>query len=282
MGAFDPGDHPVQPSQPGPSAVPSSPAGGTPSPLARLTPWLTAAALIALFVWSAKETEFSPAKFRNIANSIEFVRRSLPPRWDIIPDTLNAAVTTIHVAIMGTGLALAAALPVSILAASNTAPSRGVYHAVRWCLSLLRAVPEIVFALVLVPAIGLGPFPGVMALFLHNFGVLGKLIAELVEGANPGPQQAVLSAGASRPLVILFGIVPDIVPEVLSQAFYRLEVNVRQTIVLGFIGAGGIGHELFLSFRVFQYSEVIIQVAAIVLLVVLVDNVSAFVRRRVI
>lgn len=240
------------------------------------------AVLVALHVWAAIVTQFSPGKFRNIANSIEFLRNAMPPAWNIIPDTVAAAVVTVHIALMGTTMALLIALPVSFLAARNTSPAPWLYNGVRGFLSFLRSVPEIVFALVLVPAIGLGPFPGVMALFFHNLGVLGKLISEMIEAAHPGPQEAVASTGAPRSLVLLFGIVPQIVPDVLSQAFYRLEVNVRQTIVLGFIGAGGIGHDLFLSFRVFQYREVVIQVAAIMLLVIAVDHLSAYVRRKVI
>lgn len=257
-----------------------APPGPAFAPRARVAFWI--ALLVALHAWAAVVTEFSPTRFRHIANSLHFLRNALPPRWEIVPDTLSAAVVTIHIALMGTSLALLLALPVAFLAARNTSPARWVYTTVRSLLSFLRAVPEIVFALVLVPAIGLGPFPGVMALFFHNFGVLGKLISEMIEAADRGPQEAVASTGAAQPLVLTFGILPQIVPDVLSQAFYRLEVNVRQTIVLGFIGAGGIGHELFLSFRVFQYREVILQVAAIILLVMAVDYLSSVVRKRVI
>lgn len=261
-------------------AASEAPPGPAPALRARVALWI--AVLVALHIWAAVVTEFSPTRFRNIANSLHFLRNALPPRWEIVPDILSAAVVTLHIALMGTSLALVVALPVAFLAARNTSPSPWVYTAARSLLSFLRAVPEIVFALVLVPAIGLGPFPGVMALFFHNFGVLGKLISEMIEGAHRGPQEAVASTGAARPLVLAFGILPQILPDVLSQAFYRLEVNVRQTIVLGFIGAGGIGHELFLSFRVFQYREVILQVAAIVVLVIAVDYLSSAVRRRVI
>src|SRR5690606_2394723 len=107
------------------------------------------------------------------------------------------------------------------------------------------------------------------------------LISELIESAPTGPQEAVIAAGGGRGHVTMFGILPQIVPETLSQAFYRLEVNVRASLVLGFIGAGGLGHELFLSFRIMRYQEVILQVAAILIMITLVDYVSAFVRRRV-
>jgi len=238
-------------------------------------------ALIALHGWAAVATEFSPSKLLNIRNTFEFLRQSWPPRLDIAGQTARSAVMTIHIALMGTTLPLLAALPLSFLAARNTAPLRALKDVTRFGLSFLRAVPEFVFALVLIPAIGLGPFPGVLALFLHNLGVLGKMISELIEAADPGPQEAVASTGASRPLVMLFGILPQIAPEILSQAFYRLEVNIRASVVLGFVGAGGIGQDLFIAFRVFQYRQVAVHVAAILLLIVLVDYLSGYVRRRV-
>lgn len=238
--------------------------------------------LVALHAWAAIATEISPAKFMNIGNTIEFLTETWPPRWDIVGNTARSAVMTIHIALMGTTLPLLVALPLSFIAARSTAPSRIVYNAVRAILSFLRSVPEFVFALILIPAIGLGPFPGVLALFFHNLGVMGKLFSELIESADLGPQEAVASTGAARTTVMLFGILPQITPDVLSQAFYRLEVNIRSSIVLGFIGAGGIGQDLFIAFRVFQYRQVIVHVAAILLLVILVDYLSAYVRKRVI
>lgn len=240
------------------------------------------AALAAMHVWAAIATEISPSKFLNIGNTIEFLTETWPPRWDIVNNTLRSAVMTIHIALMGTTLPLLVALPLSFVAARTTAPSPIIYNAVRAILSFLRSVPEFVFALILIPAIGLGPFPGVLALFFHNLGVMGKMFSELIESADIGPQEAVASTGASNLLIKLYGILPQITPDVLSQAFYRLEVNIRSSIVLGFIGAGGIGQDLFIAFRVFQYRQVIVHIAAILLLVILVDYLSAFVRKRVI
>lgn len=243
--------------------------------------WWIVLFLLALHVWAGRGTEFSPALFARFGNSIQLLRRWWPPEWSLLDITAQAAVTTLQIALMGTTLAVILAVPLAFLAARNTAPSTFVYNATRGLLTVLRGIPEIVIALVLVPTIGLGPFPGVMALLIHNVGVLGKLISELIESAPVGPQEAVVAAGGSRGHVTLFGILPQIIPETLSQAFYRLEVNVRASLVLGFIGAGGLGHELFLSFRIMRYQEVILQVAAILLMITLVDYMSAWVRRRV-
>lgn len=243
--------------------------------------WWLVLVLLAVHGWAAVGTEFSPTRFARLGNSVELLRRWWPPQWSLLGDTAAAALTTLQIALMGTTLAVMLAMPLAFLAARNTAPSPWLYNAVRSLLTMLRGIPEIVIALVLVPTVGLGPFPGVMALLIHNVGVLGKMISELIESAPVGPQEAVVAAGGGRGHVTMFGILPQIMPETLSQAFYRLEVNVRASLVLGFIGAGGLGHELFLSFRIMRYQEVILQVAAILLMISLVDYVSAFVRRRV-
>ncbi|MBO8142496.1 MAG: phosphonate ABC transporter, permease protein PhnE [Firmicutes bacterium] len=262
-----------------PSKARSVPGAGLLS-LSRRT-WAALAVLIAVHVWAAIGTEFSPARFARLANSIELLTRWWPPAWELADRILEASVVTIQIALMGTTLAVLFALPLSFLAARNTAPGRFAYNASRTLLTVLRGIPEIVIALVLVPTVGLGPFPGVLALFIHNLGVLGKMVSELIEAADRGPQEAVLATGGGRGHMILFGILPQIVPETLSQAFYRLEVNVRASLVLGFIGAGGLGHELFLSFRVMRYAEVLVQVAAILVLITAVDYASAWVRRKV-
>lgn len=248
--------------------------------LNRRTWWLVLI-LLAIHVWAGIGTEFSPARFARFTNSVELLRRWWPPEWSLLGGTATAAIMTLQIALMGTTLAVLLAVPLAFLAARNTAPSAWIYNATRWLLTMLRGIPEIVIALVLVPTVGLGPFPGVMALLIHNLGVLGKMISELIESAPAGPQEAVVAAGGHRGHVTMFGILPQIIPETLSQAFYRLEVNVRASLVLGFIGAGGLGHELFLSFRIMRYQEVVLQVAAILLMITLVDYVSAFVRRRV-
>lgn len=243
--------------------------------------WWIMLVLLALHGWAAVGTEFSLSKLARLGNSIQLLRRWWPPDWSLLGPTASAALVTLQIALMGTTIAVLIALPLAFLAARNTSPSPWMYNAVRSFLTALRGIPEIVIALVLVPTVGLGPFPGVMALLIHNIGVLGKMISELIESAPVGPQEAVVATGGSRAHVRLFGILPQIMPDTLSQAFYRLEVNVRASLVLGFIGAGGLGHELFLSFRIMRYQEVIVQVAAILIMISLVDYVSAFVRRRV-
>ncbi len=236
-----------------------------------------------IIIWSAYGTEFDLSKFLDLNNSLLFLQKKwLPPDWTVLVPALKAAVITLQIAIMGTFLAILVALPLSFLAAYNTSPSLVVYNGTRWLLNLFRSVPEIVLGLLLVPSLGLGPFPAVIAIAIHNIGVLGKLISELIEAADEGPQEAVQSVGANRLFVILYGILPQIVPNILSNYFYRLEVGVRASLILGFIGGGGIGNMLFIDFKIFNYQSVATEVLVIMLLVIAVDYLGTFVRKRVI
>lgn len=236
-----------------------------------------------LIIWSGYSTEFDFLKFLDLGNSVQFVRfKMLPPDWSVFTAALKLAVITLQIAIMGTFIAMLIALPLSFLAAFNTSPSFFFYNATRWLLNFFRSVPEIVLGLILVPSLGLGPFPAVMAIAIHNIGVLGKLISELIEAAEEGPQEAVRSVGGTRLLVILYGILPQIIPNILSHYFYRLEVGVRASLILGFIGGGGIGNMLFVDFKVFNYQAVATEVIVIMLLVLIVDYMGTLVRKKVI
>lgn len=235
-----------------------------------------------VLIWSAIGVEFDFRKFLDIQNTFDFIMRKwLPLDLSVIPLASLAAVTTLQIAILGTFIGLLFALPLSFLAAWNTTPHSIVYRTTRGLLNFLRSVPEIVFGLLFVPTFGLGPFPAVLAIMLHNIGVLGKLISELIEAADNGPQEAVKSVGASRLQVILYGIIPQIIPNILSQYFYRLEVAIRTSLILGFIGGGGIGNMLFIDFKVFNYPSVATEVLIIMILVMVVDAIGAIVRKKV-
>lgn len=249
----------------------------------KISKWSLTIMSAIIIIWSAIGTEFDLSKFLDLGNSVTFLfTKWLPPDFSILPLAIEAAVVTLQIAILGTFIAIIIAIPLSFLAAYNTSPSLVIYTGTRWLLNFFRSVPEIVLGLLLVPSLGLGPFPAVIAIAIHNIGVLGKLISELIEAADPGPQEAVASVGAPRLLVIFFGILPQIIPNILSNYFYRLEVGVRASLILGFIGGGGIGNMLFIDFKIFNYSFVATEVLVIMVLVLIVDYLGTFVRKRVI
>jgi len=215
-----------------------------------------------------------------VSNIATFLRNDwLPPDWSVLREALRQSVVTVEIAFLSTFLALLVAMPLSFMAAGNVA-APWLRSVVRAFLSFLRSVPEIVFGLVFVVSVGLGPMAAVLAIWLHNIGVLGKLVSELVEAADPAPQEALRAAGASKSMVALYGILPQIAPNVVSQYFYRFEVAIRTSLILGFIGAGGIGQQLFLHFKIFKYAQVTVDVLVIMALVIGADALSAWVRRR--
>ncbi len=199
------------------------------------------------------------------------------------PNTLlGGTLQTIQMAVAGTVLAAIIAFPISFLAARNTSPDRSVYMAVKSVNNFLRSIPDFAIGLVLISAIGLGAFTGVMALTFGTATVLIKLFAEAIEGVDPGVVEAVQATGANRLQVYSFAVVPQIVPSFISFVIYRFESNIRAATVLGLIGAGGIGELMTSYFRMFQYQEAAMTVIVLIVLVMIVDFTSARLRKLVI
>ncbi|WP_409250835.1 phosphonate ABC transporter, permease protein PhnE [Bacillus sp. SCS-153A] len=239
--------------------------------------------ILMIFVYfSMKLTEFDLSKFRDFRNMIDFLSQWFPMDFSLLPKMLEDGMETLAMAFLGSFFGLLIALPLSFISARNTSPSLLLYNVSRVGLSFVRSVPEIVFGLILLTALGLGPFPAVIAIMLHNIGVLGKLISELIEASDPGPQDAMKAVGAKKWFAYFFSILPQIWPNVLSHYFYRFEVAIRTSLVLGFIGGGGIGQRLFNDFKTFQYSSVSLDVLIIMIMVIAVDFLGSYVRNKVI
>lgn len=231
--------------------------------------------------FSMKLTQFDLSKFKDFQNMIDFLAQWFPMDVSSLRFMLLDSAETLAMAFLGSIFGLVIGIPVSFIAARNTSPSPFIYHFSRMVLSFVRSVPEIVFGLILLTALGLGPFPAVLAIMLHNIGVLGKLLSELIEASDPGPQEAMNAVGAKSWFASLFSIIPQIWPNVLSQYFYRFEVAIRTSLILGFIGGGGIGQRLFNDFKSFQYSSVSLDVLLIMVIVIVVDTLGSYVRNKV-
>ncbi|OOE10817.1 phosphonate ABC transporter, permease protein PhnE [Fictibacillus arsenicus] len=235
-----------------------------------------------LAAYSMRLTEFDLSKFQDFENMGDFLSKWFPMNTESLPFLFTESVLTISIAFLGSLFGLIIALPLSFLAARNTSGHRLIFAATRFYLSFLRSVPEFVFGLILLTTLGLGPFPAVIAIVLHNIGVLGKLISELIEAADKGPMEAMSAVGAKRWIGNLFAILPQIWPNVLSQFFYRFEVAIRTSLILGLIGGGGIGQQLFIHFKTFQYQLVSVDVLLIMIMVILVDYIGGKIREKVI
>ncbi|GAA1870709.1 hypothetical protein GCM10009772_51340 [Pseudonocardia alni subsp. carboxydivorans] len=239
--------------------------------------------LLVVHVIAWRTTEMSFATLLGGADGMaEFLTEAVPPdlSWAVLGPSLQGALVTLWIGLLGTTLSIPFALVLALAAARGTAPGPVTYQAARGLLSFLRAVPDVVFALVFVTAVGLGPFPGVLALVLHNIGVMGKLWAETVEDADPGPPTALRSAGAGRLQVAVHALLPSVTPQLVGLLLYRFDVNVRSSLVLGLVGAGGIGFLINQSIQLFRFDEMLTHILVVLVLIVAVDQLSALVRRR--
>jgi phosphonate transport system permease protein len=233
--------------------------------------------------WAAQVIELRPLELlRDFGNIGIFLTGYLHPSFAHVGLYAWQCIVTICIALWGTVLATAIAVPLGLLGARNLAPHPLLYHAARRIMDLLRAVNEFVLALMFVTAVGLGPFAGMLALGIHTGGVLGKLLSEAIEAIDPGQVEGVAAVGASNLQVIGFGVVPQILPNFLSYTLLRFESDIRSASVIGMVGGGGIGFYLWDTIRAFNDREAATVILLIVAMVVCVDIMSARIRRAVI
>ncbi len=244
-----------------------------------LTGALIVAAVVASFAYLGIDF---PALFSvdAAADMGRFAASFFPPDLDpgFVRKTAFGALQTFAVALLGTLLAAAAGLLLALPAAAR----HGVAAArlARFVLNLLRSVPELVWATLMVLAAGLGPFAGVLALALHTTGVLGRLFAEAIENAPPQPEQSLLETGCGGVAAFVYGTLPLVWPQALAYGLYRLEMNIRMAAVLGFVGAGGLGQMLYFHLSIFQQAQAATVLIAMFVLVLAVDALSDRVRAR--
>ena len=250
--------------------------------------------------WSVISTQAAPWMLihPDTARALaSYLVRIFPP--DLSPAFLYevaiGVVETLAISLAGTGLAVAIGASAALFAARGLLFDRGGYAAeprtvraarytaytgARLALNVLRTIPEIVWALLFVFAVGLGPFPGVLALALHTGGVLGKLLAELLEDVRTHARESLQSCGASPVAVMAYGVLPEVLPQCIAYSLYRWEVNIRAAAVLGFVGAGGLGQQVHIAISLFLEHRLLTLVVAIYLTIILVDALSLAVRRR--
>jgi phosphonate transport system permease protein len=212
---------------------------------------------------------------------VDFLRRMLPPDLSVLGQAMRGALQTLQIAVVGTGVGAALALPVAFAAARNTAP-RWTFYWTRSGLNIFRAVDPLVYALFFVAAVGLGPFPGVLAVVVYTATVLGKLYSEAIEAMDPGPVEAIEAVGATRLQVLRWGVLVQLAPQFLSFTLYRFETNIRAAAVLGFVGAGGIGFYIQTYLRLLNYPAASTVLLVLVAMVMLVDFSSSRLRARLV
>jgi phosphonate transport system permease protein len=235
-----------------------------------------------------------------LGNAARFVRGGLPPKLsaEFLLQMARPAMKTVQISVIGTFIAMLIGLPLALLATSSLAWS-GILHerrsrVGRWMLgfvpyavaraslSVFRSIPEYVWAFMFVRAVGLGPFAGVLAIGVAYGGILGKVYSEILEGVDPRPLETLQASGASRLGVVCYGLVPQALPSFLSYTLYRWECAVRASAVLGLVGAGGLGQQVELSMRFFQFDEVFTLLILLFCLVGTIDFISGRLRARIV
>ncbi len=239
--------------------------------------------VVLIYYWAITGTETNIINFfGGFKFMADFVGRMFPPDVSNLGRFISKALETLQMAIVGSTIGALVAFPLSFLAARNVTPNKFVYHTVRTIFDIFRGINEIVWGLIFVSMVGLGPFPGVLALSVHVTGALGRHFSESIETVDPKTIKAIVSTGANKIQVVLRGILPQVKPLFINYSLYYTENNFRAATVLGLVGAGGIGMELLTSMRLFKNQEVLTILIIMVVMVIGIDRFSAYIRKRVV
>lgn len=241
--------------------------------------WPTA--LLLILWWALRGSEFEASRLiEGLQRSRDYFTQMFPPDLSELPKAWKALVVTLQMAIVGTFVGAAAALPMSFLAARTSALPSWFSATVKTGLNVLRAIPPLIYAVLFVYMVGLGPFPGALGIAVGSFVMLAKLFAEALEGVHPAPIEAVKAVGGSPAQVFVYGMIPQAMPSFLSHTLYAWELNIGAATILGIVGAGGIGFELVARINYFQWHKVATYVLVLVAMVLAADAASYRIRKR--
>ncbi|WP_049985250.1 phosphonate ABC transporter, permease protein PhnE [Halobellus rufus] len=211
---------------------------------------------------------------------MDLINRMYPPNVAYTGQIISPMIETIHIAILGTALAVLMAIPVALLGAENTTPNRLGFVIGKFIISASRSVNVIIWALVFVIVFGSGALAGTLAIAVRSVGFCSKLIAEAIEEIDPGQVEAVKATGANSIEAAIYGIAPQVKPAFIGVSTYRWDINVRASTIIGFVGAGGIGVELNTSINFFAWQQVLTILLAILGIVIFSEVTSAYLRRK--
>lgn len=224
--------------------------------------------------------------FQRLPRGWRISQQLLTPDWSIFWESVRLMLESIFLALIATVVSILFAVPLAFLGARNLmrgSPVRmAVYTVVRGFFNIFRSIQELVFAIIFVTVVGIGPFAGMLALAIHSIATLGKLYSEQIESIDPGPIEAITATGAGRLHTILYAVVPQVVPPFLAFTIYRWDINVRTSIVVGFVGGGGIGLALFQYQQLTQWHRVGTVAFLTIIVVWALDSLSARVRERLV
>ena len=241
-------------------------------------------AALAIFVFGLVDLEFSPARLISGLSQLGWITMMMipPDPGSSLPLYLSALGETLSIALLGTTIAAIFALPVSLLAARNIIPSNLIRFPVRRFLDSIRGVDTLIWALVWINVVGLGPFAGVLAIAVSDFGAFGKLFSEAIEAADKKQVEGIRASGGSALHEIRFGLLPQVLPVIAGQVLYFIESNTRSATIIGIVGAGGIGLQLAEQIRVLEWQKVSFLILMILIAVAAIDWISSKLRFAII
>jgi phosphonate transport system permease protein len=250
----------------------------------RLATPLVMTLALAIFIFGLVDLDFSPARLIAGLSQLGWITvMMLPPDpGSSLPAYLHALGETLSIALLGTTIAAVAALPVSLLAARNIVPSALFRFPVRRFLDSIRGVDTLIWALVWINVVGLGPFAGVLAIAVADFGAFGKLFSEAIEAADRREVEGIRASGGSKLHEIRFGLMPQVLPVIAGQVLYFIESNTRSATIIGIVGAGGIGLQLAEQIRVLEWQKVSFLILMILIAVAAIDWISSKLRFAII
>ncbi len=221
---------------------------------------------------------------KNFPSTIKLWSAFAKPDWSVLGEGVTLLIKTLYMAFMATALALPFAIVLSFLGAKNLMQSpvaKGIYTFVRGFASIIRSIQPIIWAIIFVVWVRTGPFPGVLALWIHSVADMTKLFSERVESIDVGPMEAIESTGAGKVLILIYGVVPQIINPYLSFTLYRLDINVRMATIIGIVGGGGIGMRLYSYIRKWNFPKAVVMTMLIIIMVWGIDYLSSRLRERI-
>ena len=244
------------------------------------------ASFLAITYWAASR-EFGiafdlAAIVRDATRGAGIIGEVLSPDWSFLPATVEPMLETIQMAIIASVIGCSIALPVSFIASRVTTPGPALYRGSRAVLNVIRALPDLLYAMIFVAAVSIGPLAGILALVFFDLGVVAKLLSETVDGVDRGPMEAARAGGATGTLTVRSAVLPQILPNYVAYSLYVFELNIRASTIIGIVGAGGIGNVLNTQMKFFAYEKVGVVIAELFVLVLVIELISIQLRRRLV
>jgi len=245
--------------------------------------WVLVVGFAAFFIQGVVASEISIDRLvRGASNLVRFVGQAIPPDFERAPNIAEAMWETLNIAVVGVTFGCLFSVPLALLAARNTAPNAVVRTLARFFISVARTIPDLIWALIFVVTVGLGPLAGILAIIMDTIGFAARFYSERFEEVQKGPSEALTATGAGRLSVIFGAILPESFASMTGTSLFSVEKAIRSAVTLGLVGAGGIGVELSTAMRLFRYDQAAAIILVILVVVIAFEQLSSTIRKRII